>query len=344
MSHSEFWLDGAQGVRLYGQIWLPSKHPTSFVGIVHGFGEHSGRYGKLTQGMLANDVGVAAFDLRGHGRSGGPRGHVRSWNEYLIDLGEFVRTIGSRFPDSPIFLFGHSLGSLIVADYALSKPEGLSGVVLSSLGIEPAGAAGPVLVAVAKLLSGVAPRFRAPLSIDSRALSRDLEEVKSYEADPLVHHVGTARWGTESLKAIKKLKTSERRLALPVLMIHGGADRINLIKAAREFFSRTAAEGSEFREYVDSYHEAHNDLDHQKVIDDLADWLKRHGDRSQASPDVQPRLIALARRFDTERHPSGWTAETIPLAHGERELTRFTVRDFVASGAIRFVQFDSMRA
>ena len=106
-------------------------------------------------------------------------------------------------------------------------------------------------------------------------------------------------------------------MALPVLMIHGGADRINLIKAAREFFSRTAAEGSEFREYVDSYHEAHNDLDHQKVIDDLADWLKRHGDRSQASPDVQPRLIALARRFDTERHPSGWTAETIPLSRSD---------------------------
>jgi alpha-beta hydrolase superfamily lysophospholipase len=223
MIHSEFRFEGAGGLQLFGQSWQPETDLKAVLCIVHGIGEHSGRYQNVVKGVLPKGISVAAFDLRGHGRSSGPRGHVKSWTEYLADLDSFLGIVRARHPDLPVFLFGHSLGSLIVAEYALEKDGGLAGVVLSSLAVEPVGAAKPVLVAIARLLSGVCPAFPIPLKLETKALSGDRNVVHCYEMDPLVHGIGTARWGTEALDAVERLKSVRAQFVLPVLVLHGGA-------------------------------------------------------------------------------------------------------------------------
>jgi alpha-beta hydrolase superfamily lysophospholipase len=314
MKRSEYHFEGMDGLPLFAQSWVPDSPPAAILGIVHGFGEHSGRYDNVVTEMLAHEIGVVGFDLRGHGRSPGQRGHIHSWREYHGDLQAFLTWIFGQKFGSSTFLLGHSLGSLIVSEFILSQPKDLSGIVLSSLAVDPVGAAKPVLVAIAKLLSRIWPTFPIELGLDANALSRDSHVVKAYKTDPLVHGMTSARWGTETLAVIERIKASASQVSLPLLMLHGREDRINSAAGAQEFFRNASPDIGEFRGYVDSYHEPHNDLDHPKVVADVANWIDIHLPRSGSVPDRSTRLITLTRRFDIERYPSGWSIESEPIA------------------------------
>jgi len=314
MKRSEFHFEGMDGISLFAQAWLPESEPAAILGIVHGFGEHSGRYDTVVAAMLAHGIGVIGFDLRGHGRSPGQRGHILSWREYHGDVRAFITWIFGQKFGVPTFLLGHSLGSLIVAEFILSQPKDLSGVVLSGLAVDPVGAAKPVLVAIAKLLSRIWPTFPMKLGLDANALSRDRHVVNAYKTDPLVHGMTSARWGVETLAVIERIKANARQISLPLLMLHGGEDRINSAAGAQEFFRNAAPDIGEFRCYADSYHEPHNDLDHPAVVAALANWIDAHLPHSRSIPDRSARLITLTRRFDSARYPSGWSIASEPIA------------------------------
>jgi len=313
MKRSEYHFEGMGGLLLFVQSWLPLSPPAAVLGIVHGFGEHSGRYINVVTEMLAHQIGVVGFDLRGHGRSPGQRGHIHSWREYHGDLQAFLTWIFEQKFGCPTFLFGHSLGSLIVSEFILSQPKDLSGVILSGLAVDPAGAAKPVLVAIAKLLSRIWPTFPKNLGLEANALTRDYRVVQAYKTDPLVHGMTSARWGTETLAVIERIKASTTQFKFPLLMIHGGEDRLNSAAGAQEFFRNASPDMGEFRCYADSYHETHNDLDHPRVVADLTNWIDTHLPRSRSVPDHSTRLITLTRRLDAERYPSGWSIESEPL-------------------------------
>jgi len=309
MKRSEYHFEGMNGLPLFAQSWLPDSPPAAILGIVHGFGEHSGRYGNVVNEMLDHQIGVVGFDLRGHGRSPGQRGHIHSWREYHGDLELFLRWMAAQKFGSTTFLLGHSLGALIVSEFILSQPKDLSGVVLSSSGVDPVGAAKPLLVAIAKVLSRAWPTFPIRLDLDTTALSRNGGVVHAYRTDPLVHGIASARWGTEALAAIERIKAGATRINLPILMLHGGEDRINSLAGAQEFFRRIPPDFGEFRTYVDSYHEPHNDLDCLKVVADVANWIESHA-RLGGSVMRKAQFITLTRRFDNERYPSGWSSES----------------------------------
>ncbi len=310
MERSEGRFEGAGGIRLFAQSWLPNRSPAAILAIVHGFGEHSGRYGNVVTEMLARNIGVVGFDLRGHGRSPGQRGHINSWGEYHDDLQAFLNWVIEQDYSASTFLLGHSLGSLIVTEFMMSEPEDLSGIVLSSLGVDPVGIAKPLIVAIARLLSRPWPTFPVKLGLDPRLLSRDRQVVQAFNADPLVHGMTSMRWGTETLAVIERIKASARRINVPLLLLHGTGDRINSLAGAQAFFRKASPDKGEFRSYVDSYHEPHNDWDHQKVVGDIASWIHKQLPRRSSAPDRRPRLITLARRFDLERYPSGWSTES----------------------------------
>jgi alpha-beta hydrolase superfamily lysophospholipase len=175
-----------------------------------------------------------------------------------------------------VFLLGHSLGSLIAADYVLRDPDGLKGVILSGLATEPAGVAKPHLVAIARLLSRVWPTFSIASELGVTAISRDPAVVKAYQEDPLVHGVASVRWGAEALNTVAWVRAHASELKIPVLLIHGGADRLNLPSGSQDFYSAVPHADKELRLYPGSYHECHNDLDHAQVAADLENWLSQH--------------------------------------------------------------------
>ncbi len=276
MNHQESHFAGAQGASLYMQTWLPLAQPRGHLAIVHGVAEHSGRYAALAQEGVAKGFGVWGFDLRGHGRSPGKPGHIRSWSEYQQDLVAFLQVIAERDPGAPRFVLGHSLGALIVLDFIeASRPE-LAGAILSGTPIEPAGVAQPHLVAIARLLSRVWPTFTLNLGLSGGSLSRDPAQAAAYESDPLVHRVATARWGTECLAAVERGKHHPQAIRVPVLFVHGGSDPLNLARGTAAFFEQIPFEDKQLRIYPDSLHEPHNDLDAALVAEEMFAWMSAH--------------------------------------------------------------------
>lgn len=275
MRRQEVPFTGTGGINLFCQRWLPDAPPQAMVAIVHGVAEHSGRYANLVNSLTANQYGAWGFDLRGHGRSGGRRGHIHNWQEYRADLGCFLTLIQKEMPQHPIFLFGHSMGALIVLDFLLHEPARVGGAIVAGTPIEPVGVAKPYLVALAHLLSRLWPACPLPSNLDTTALSRDTAVVQAYESDPLVLRRMTARWGTEALAVVERVKENAERITLPLLVLHGKADTLNSAIGAQAFYDAVGSEDKEIRLYENGRHELHNDLDHEKVMADILDWLAR---------------------------------------------------------------------
>lgn len=278
MNHSEGTLIGYGGLELYTQCWQPKGEAKGALAVVHGFGEHSGRYGNVVNWFVPKGYAVYIFDLRGHGHSPGQRGHINDWAEMREDVRVFLHWVRSQQPGRRLFLLGHSQGGLIVLDYALHYPEGLTGVIASApvLGSLPVS---PLLVGLAKLLSSVWPRFTRDIKLDATALSRDVAVVEAYVNDPLVHGLVTARLGTETLRIIEGVQAQAAELKVPCLIVHGGADRLIPPEGSRTFYQRVIISDKERHEYEGYYHEVFNDIGKERVLADVQAWVEQHAKR-----------------------------------------------------------------
>jgi len=273
-AHTEGKIRGYDDVSLFEQTWLPAGDPRGVVALVHGIGEHSDRYGYLVKRLNDSGFAVCALDNRGHGRSGGVKGHVNTWADYREDLHVFKRYVIAKFPNIPVFLYGHSLGALIVTDYVLFYPDGIYGLIVSGHPLRPTGSAKPILIKIARVLSRYLPEFSLSLGLDDNTLSRDPAVVKAYREDPLVHRRVTARWGTEALAAVDRVRERAGEIRCPLLVLHGGADKINSPEGSRELYEKSSSGDKELFIYPGGYHEPHNDLDREKVASDVIAWLE----------------------------------------------------------------------
>lgn len=275
MTSSEGRFPGAGHLELYWQSWHPDGTVRATLTIVHGIGEHSGRYTNIVHHLVPRGYAVYGFDHRGHGRSPGQRGHINNWAEYRGDVDAFLRLVRGREGDRPLFVFGHSLGALIVLEYVLRRPGGLHGAVVCGAPLEPVGVAKPYLVALARLLSRVWPHFSLSTRLGTPAISRDPAVVHAYRTDPLVHRTATARWGTECLAAIGWVKAHAAEWRVPVLFLHGGADRLNAPEGTARVFAQVIYPDKMMRIYPDAFHELHNDVNREAVLHDIALWLEQ---------------------------------------------------------------------
>jgi alpha-beta hydrolase superfamily lysophospholipase len=273
--HVEGTFEGYDGRSLYYQRWQPDGAPKAVLMVLHGFGEHSGRYGNVVDWFVPRGYAVHAFDQRGHGRSSGKRGYVESWAEYRDDLKAFLDLSHNGSPDVPLFLVGHSQGGLIVLDYVLHDPSRLAGVVSSAPILGQPGIS-PILVPIAKLLSRVWPSFTMEVRLDVTALARDVAVQQAYADDPLVHGKGTARLGTELTATMSWVRAHAAEVALPCLVVLGGADRLCPPDATRSFFKEMTIADRELIEYEGHYHEVFNDLGKETVLADVERWLESH--------------------------------------------------------------------
>lgn len=278
MDHIESTFTSADGMELFAQRWRPEGEPKAIVALVHGLGEHSGRYENVVDALVPAGYAIYAFDHRGHGRSPGQRGHIDGWEQFRGDVGAFLRYLQSQEPGQPLFLMGHSLGGLIVLEYVLHHPEGLEGVIASAPALSTEGVS-PVAVLLSRILSRIWPTFSTSTGLDARAISRDPDVVAAYENDPLVHDKATARFGTEAAAAIEWTRDHAVDLELPLLIIHGTADRIIPCQASQAFFEQVPGPDKERDELEGYYHEAHNDVGWERAVTILKDWLERHAPR-----------------------------------------------------------------
>ncbi len=251
--------------------YLLADKPRASIFIVHGLGEHLGRYQNVIDALP--EYNLFLFDLRGHGRSGGKRGHVMRFDEYLDDV-DTVRTEMKKLVRGKSFLLGHSMGGLIALRYALYRPEGLSGVVASGplLGVNVE--VPKIKDVIGRLVANIAPGLSMNNEIDTSRLSHDKAVVDAYNNDPLVHAKVSARWYVEMVKAMKDTNDHADRLILPCFILHGSADALTSPKASREFFEHAGSTDKTYKLYEGYYHEIYNELEKQKPLGDMAAWLR----------------------------------------------------------------------
>jgi len=274
MNHNEDTFGGFGGLELYYQRWRPEGKLKAALAIVHGFGEHSGRYGNVVDWFVPKGYAVYIFDLRGHGRSPGPRGYIHRWAEFRGDVKSFLELVHEQEPGQATFLLGHSMGGLIVLEYALHHPEGLAGVIASGPLLAQAGIS-PFLQALSKVLSGVLPRLTLDTGLDATTISRDPAVVEAYVNDPLVHSLGTPRLATELTRAIEWAQAHAAEMRVPCLIVHGAADRLVPPEGSRVFYENMILADKERQVYEDYYHEVFNDVGKERVLAAVEAWAER---------------------------------------------------------------------
>lgn len=261
------------GQKLFTQRWLPDAAPRAIIVITHGIGEHSTRYARHAEFFTPHGYAVYTYDLRGHGQTPGPRGAVRSHDDLLSDLHAQVAAARADYPTTPIFVFGHSLGGNITLHYALKHPQGLTGVVASSPWLKLAFPPAPHLLLLAKLLKGIYPTLTLNAPLDNSAISRDPAIVRAYENDPLIHSKNSPGLGQGGIDAGKWILDHAAEFSLPVLLLHGTADRLTSPAATQQFYDTIASPTKKLIFYDGWYHELHHEPDHAQYFTDVLTWL-----------------------------------------------------------------------
>ncbi|WP_299489523.1 alpha/beta hydrolase [Acaryochloris sp. IP29b_bin.137] len=274
MKHREGTFIGTGNLTLFYQVWLPCEQPNANVIIIHGLGSHSNTFEFVVTDLVERGYAVYGFDLRGHGRSEGKRGYINRWSEFREDLTALLKVIDDESPDNPCFLYGHSLGATIALDYTIRYPQAIQGVILSALPIGKVGLS-PAKFLIGRLLSSIWPGFTLNTGIDLSAGSRNPDIVKTHSHDPLRHTYGRARMSTEFFSTVDWLQTHISELRVPVLMLHGTADRTVPPEPSRKYFQKITSKDKQFIEYPGAYHDLHQDLNYQDVQADVAHWLEK---------------------------------------------------------------------
>ena len=275
---------GKGGIEIYFQKWIAEKSNAVLI-IVHGLGEHSGRYGNLLKSFENKGISFFAIDHRGHGKSDGKRGHIDSFMDYVYDLKLFIEFIKDENRGLPIILYGHSMGGVIASKYAMTYADDLTMLVLSSSGFEPAFKVPAWKNSIASFFSSRIASLTFSNGLAVKGLSHDPKAIEEYEKDPLVHGKITARWAVEFLRACKECLNNAGNIKKPLLVFHGQGDPITSCKASEEFYAKASSEVKKLYTYEGLFHETINELeaDREKVLNDVTEWiLKNIGASSSA--------------------------------------------------------------
>jgi len=277
MNHTHYNFNTKDNLSLFARAWLTSQpEPKGIVHLVHGLGEHSGRYDHV--GKALNDAGfhLVSFDLRGHGLSQGKKGHAPSFEHFLDDVQVFWNDAKTRFADiENRFLYGHSLGGNIVIQYGLHHPFELSGVIATSPALSLSYQPPKLKLIAAKILSHLLPSLTVKNALDTSALSRDQAVVQAYRDDVYVHDLISTKLSMGLIDSGATALEQAENWTLPLLLMHGTSDQITSHEASQSF-KKKAGELVELVLWEDSYHELHNDLDKERVIEKIIFWLNAH--------------------------------------------------------------------
>lgn len=262
----------SDGLKLFYQWWVPDA-PKAVLLVVHGIGDHSGRYGPFIKYFVQKGFAVAIYDQRGHGRSDGERGHAEQLQDFMQDLAQFLQLTKARFPQLPLVLVGHSFGGQIALNFLVRYAKGVRGVILSSPNIEMSLPVPTWKKRMAVWVQNSAGHLRLGHTIDARHLSHNPVVVKAYEADPLVFSHVTARLGSLIMHNLEIMMALASRIHLPALFLHAGDDVICSPEGTRAFYNRVPVAKKRLIVYDGFYHELFNEADNDRVFADMAEWL-----------------------------------------------------------------------
>ena len=244
--------------------------------MVHGLGEHSGRYMNIVNHFVPLGYAVYSLDHIGHGKSEGTREYVERFEDFTDTLKIYLDKVKTWQPGKPVFLVGHSLGGLIGCSFLVAYQNELKGAVLSGALAKVPGNITPITLTLGKILSKFLPKFGL-IGLQADAISRDPEVVNNYIHDPLVYTgKTTARLAAESLKAMQQVSACVTQITIPLLIVHGGKDKLVEPASGQFLYDHVSSTDKKIIIYEGLYHEVFNEPEHDKVLGDVENWLETH--------------------------------------------------------------------
>ncbi|OAV45213.1 alpha/beta hydrolase [Lewinella sp. 4G2] len=269
----EFSWVNQDGQRIVGTHWsIPT--PRAVIGVIHGIGEHAGRYDHYVASFNEAGFAVLGYDRVGHGKSEGKRGHAKQYDQLLDEIEVILDQCREAYPGLPVFLYGHSMGGQLLLQYLIQRKPEVSGAIVSAPHIQLPEKPNPFQVGLGRLMRKIKPDFTQPTPLDLSKLSRDPQVAVAYQQDPLVHRQVSAQLGLDLLERAEELNAWTGTLPVPTLMMHGTADGITS-HAASEAFSRRNGLVETFKSWPGYYHELHNEPTWPEVAKFVHDWITR---------------------------------------------------------------------
>jgi acylglycerol lipase len=276
MQHTEGTFRAFDGETVFHQAWVPVGDARAVVLLVHGLGEHSGRYDHVARALVDAGYAVHALDHRGHGRSSGKRAFVKDYDELLRDLHQLRRLVEQQHPGLPLVVLGHSMGGNIAMGYTLGDQDGIAALVLSGPALQVGDEFSPARLKVFTALAKIAPGLR-PQGLSADAISRDPTVVQAYRDDPLVFTGKiSAGLGAALIGAMQSFPDRYEQLRLPVLVLHGTDDQLADVAGSRVLEARATNADLTAHYYEGLYHEVFNEPEQDRVLADLTSWLDAH--------------------------------------------------------------------
>ena len=273
MEHREDTFKGVRNADIYYQAWLPDGEVEAVILLVHGIGEHSGRYTNHVNYFVPRGYAIYALDHLGHGKSEGEREVIERFSDFTDMLGIFSGMVREWQPGKPIFILGHSMGGLITSTYLLDHQNEFQGAILSAPAIKPGGDISGATIAVGKIISRILPKMGV-LALDDSGISRDPAVVQAYRADPLVFQGKTpARLGAEMLGAMQRVTDAASTITLPILILQGTGDMLVNPSGAQILYDKVGSTDKTLKLYDGLYHELHNEPERDVMFADVEAWL-----------------------------------------------------------------------
>lgn len=266
-------IDSARGLKIFVRSWTPQSTPRAVVVICHGVNSHGGQYTWASEQLIGDGLVTYALDLRGRGRSEGERFYVEDVADYVSDVGNTVKLAKSRYPGLPVFVLGHSAGGVVSSVYVLDNQAELAGFICESFAFQVP-APGFALAAI-KAISHIAPRLPV-LTLKNEDFSRDPEAVEALNNDPLIaHEVQPAITVAALVRADERLKAEFPSITLPVLIMHGTADKATVCHGSEFFYQTAGSIDKTLKLYEGHYHDLLSDIGKEQVMGDIREWIGR---------------------------------------------------------------------
>jgi alpha-beta hydrolase superfamily lysophospholipase len=264
------------GLNLFGQRWTPENEPKAVVNLVHGLGEHSGRYQYVAERFTKAGYVFNAMDLRGHGKSDGIRGYTPSFDTIVTDIEFLVKSARTDYPGKKQFLYGHSLGGSLVLYYRLTSKHNVDGIISTSPLFRSGAKVPPLKLLMGRVLSDISPKFTLTNGLQRPWLSRDGRVVRDYSNDPLVHDKLTCRMGWQLVKNGEWVFDHMDQLKGPILMVVGSREKIVDYQSILDAAKKTDSNVLTLKVWEGLYHETHNEPEKEEVLQYNINWLDEH--------------------------------------------------------------------
>ena len=274
MAATELSWKTSDGINIYGKKWETTMPIKAVICVMHGMGEHINRYEHVAEMFNKNGYAVIGCDQRGHGKSGGLRGHFPDFETFLNDVDELLKVASEHFPDTKKILYGHSMGGNLVANYLLRRQPKIAGAILSSPYFQLAFQPSKSTLFIGRLMKGVFPALSLSSGLDSSAISRDTDVVKKYNKDPLVHDKVSAKMGIEMIETGEWAIGNAEKLNIPTLVYHGTADRLTSFEGSKAF-AKKAGKLVTFVPFEELFHETHNEPEKEEVFKMVINWCNK---------------------------------------------------------------------